>query len=153
LKTVESSPVQRHLPNYSDLEYDDVEVFFTDDDRVFTENVTYTKINLENDEFTFLRQVEEKIKELHGTEQISDLELEILRMLSAGNSYKEVSEELQISRTSVRKNFDSSCNKIAFSLGGVFTNEGYKEYIAEKYSLTNEQAEKTMELLESNRRL
>jgi hypothetical protein len=85
--------------------------------------------------------------------QISELELEVLRMLSIGNTYKEVAKKLGISRDSARKNFNTSCNKLAFSLGGVFTDEGYAEYMAEKYSLTDQQVDVMMELLESNRRL
>jgi DNA-binding CsgD family transcriptional regulator len=147
------NPLKQRNPVYGDTELDDVHLLFTDEDDVVGDNVLYTTVNVEDDEFTLLRQVEEKIKELVDKGQISELELEVLRMLSIGNTYKEVAKKLGISRDSARKNFNTSCNKLAFSLGGVFTDEGYAEYMAEKYSLTDQQVDVMMELLESNRRL
>lgn len=138
---------------YGDEDVDDVYLLYTDDDDIVGDNIIYTQMNIEDDEFTFMRQIDEKIKELVKAGQISELELQILQMLSNGNSYTEVSEQLNISRKSARKNFNTSCNKIAFALGGVFTDEGYAEYMAEKYSLTGRQVEAMLELLESNRRL
>jgi len=150
---VETNELIPNLPRYGDTDYDDVQLLYTENDDIFNENVVFTTMNLEEDEYRFLRQMEEKIKELVKTGQISELELNVIEMLSEGNSYKEVSKELNISRDSARKIFNTSCNKIAFSLGGVFTDEGYAEYIVEKYSLSEEDMERVMKLLESNRRL
>lgn len=149
----ETNELIPNLPRYGDTEYDDVQLLYTENDDIFNENVVFTTIDLEDDEYRFLKQMEEKIKELVNTGQISELELKVIEMLSEGNSYKEVSKKLDISRDSARKIFNTSCNKIAFSLGGVFTDEGYAEYMIEKYSLDENQMEKIMELLESNRRL
>lgn len=149
----EVSPIRWNLPRYGDIEYDDVQLLYTENDDIFDENIVYTVMDVENDEYTFFREMVEKIKELVSRGQISELEYNVIRLLSEGNSYKEVAKKLEISRDSARKIFNTSCNKIAFSLGGVFTDEGYAEYITKKYSLKEEELEKIMKLLESHRRL
>ena len=111
------------------------------------------RVDFENDEWHFLIQVESKIKEMFESKQLTEKEVNILWLLSEGNSYKEVGKELNIGKSSVRKIFNSTCGKIAFALGGVFTDEGYVEYMAEKHSLTDVEISKMVTLMESNRRL
>jgi len=142
------------LPLISEeADVDDAYLLYTDNDDKVGDDIVYTFMNIEDDEYTLLKQVEEKIEELVNSGQISELELKVIQKVSDGNSYKEVAEILNISRISVRKIFSTSCNKIAFALGGVFTNEGYAEYIADKHGLSDQKIEEMMELLESNRRL
>lgn len=152
LHTVET----KHLQNparYGDIDYDEAYLMYLENDEPLNENMICTSMNVENDEFIFLREMEEKIKELVDSGQISELEYKVIVMLSEGNSYKEVSEKLKISRKTARNIFNSSCDKIAFSLGGFFTDEGYIEYMSEKYSLSDQQVEEIMRIFESNRRI
>ena len=90
---------------------------------------------------------------MYESNQLTIKELEILRMLSDGNSYKETGEKINIGKNSVRKIFNSTCSKIAFALGGVFTNEGYAEYMKERHNLSDIEVSKMIMLIESNRRL
>lgn len=110
-------------------------------------------IDFENDEYNFLLQLGTKIRDLHECEQLTPTEWYIIERLSEGNSYKEVGEKLKIGKNSVRKIFNSTCSKLAFSLGGVFTDEGYVEYMSDKHSLAEAEVSKMLALMESNRRL
>jgi hypothetical protein len=80
-------------------------------------------------------------------------EIYILNELADGNSYKEVARDLKLGKNSVRKIFNSTCNKLAFALGGVFTDEGYVEYMKDRHGLTEIEISKMITLMESNRRL
>ena len=150
----ETKQASRFYPiNYGDMDYDDIELFYADDDSMYSENVHYAQVNFEDDEYNFLLQVENKIREMYESEQLTGKEIETLCLVSEGNSYKEVGEALSIGKSSIRKIFSSTCNKIAFSLGGVFTDEGYVEYMVTKHSLTEAEISKMVTLMESNRRL
>lgn len=143
----------KHPTIYGDLEIDDLPLMYTDDDAVLNDNVVFNVINMENDEYTFLLQLETKINDLHKSGQLSNEEKEIIQLIAEGNSYKEVGEKLNLGKNSVRKIFVSSCQKLAFSLGGLFTDEGYVEYMTKKYSLDETDVAKMIVLMESNRRL
>ena len=111
------------------------------------------EIDFENDEYNFLLQVDTKIRDLHVSGQLTPTEWCIIEKLSEGNSYKEVGKYLNIGKASVRKIFNSTCSKLAFALGGVFTNEGYAEYMKDKHNLSDIEISKMITLMESNRRL
>jgi DNA-binding CsgD family transcriptional regulator len=111
------------------------------------------EIDFENDEYNFLLQLDTKIRDMLVSGQITPTERHIIEKLSEGNSYKEVGEKLNIGKSSVRKIFNSICNKLAFTLGGIFTDEGYAEYMMDKHNLSEVEVSKMITLMESNRRL
>ena len=131
------------------------DLYYTDfeDDIPFDDSDYFIVVAVENDEYNFLLQVEDKIKEMYKDKKISPIELKVLQLLSIGNTYKEVGKELNFAVKKVRKIFNSTCSKIAFALGGVFTDEGYVEYMMEKHNLTEDKVSKMILLMESNRRL
>ena len=131
----------------------DAGMFFDVDDGSIPEEISYIDFDFENDEWHFLLQVESKIKEMYKSKQLTRKEVEILWLLSEGNSYKEVGEILFIGKNSIRKIFNSTCIKVAFALGGLFTNEGYIEYMTEKHNLSEGEISRMATLMESNRRL
>jgi predicted DNA-binding protein (UPF0251 family) len=131
----------------------DAGMFFDVDDGSIPEEIAYLDFDFENNEYNFLLQIDMKIKEMCELNQLTIKELEILRMLSDGNSYKEAGKKINIGKNSVRKIFNSTCSKIAFALGGVFTNEGYAEYMKERHNLSDIEVSKMIMLIESNRRL
>lgn len=125
-----------------------------DGDTMFAmvESISF-ETDLEDDSYTLLLQIESKIKEMFIAKQITDREVIVLKMTSEGYSYREIAEFLDIGWRFVRKIFHSTSNKIAFSLGGVFTDEGYAEYMTTKYRLNDSQISKMINLMESKRRL
>lgn len=101
---------------------DAVESFFLDDD-VFLD-------------FLFL---EKKMKEMETKGMFSDKEKEILNFVVGGSTYSSLEKHVGITRDTISKKFRAVCERIAFYIGGIFTDEGYLEYMKEKYNLTDHQ--------------
>lgn len=140
--------------NFTEENYDgDLYYIDLEDDIPFADSSYYTVMNVEKDEYNFLLQLEDRINEMYVDGKLSYVEVRVLQELSIGNTYKEVGQQLEITVTTIRKIFNSTCTKIAFALGGVFTNEGYMEYMIEKHNLTEDEISKMITLIESNRRL
>lgn len=104
-------------------------------------------INFESDEYNDVLILEDKIDEMFKCGTLSEQEIFILNELSLGKSYLQVSRELNFSRSVVKKIFDSICKKVEFSLGGVYTDEGYLEDLQERYNLTPQQVEKARQYM------
>ena len=83
--------------------------------------------NLESDLHLDLIEVERKIKELLDKKLLTDYEIMIINAVITGISY-----------SSLAKEFRGVCDKIAYYLGDHFTDEGYQEYMRDKYNLTEE---------------
>jgi DNA-binding CsgD family transcriptional regulator len=131
----------------------DAGMFYDVDDGSIPDEISYVELDFENDEYNFLIQIDMKIRDMHVAGQLTPEECYIVEKLSDGNSYKEVARDLELGKNSVRKIFNSTCNKLAFALGGVFTDEGYVEYMKDKHGLTEIEISKMITLMESNRRL
>jgi len=94
--------------------------------------------NLESDLHLDLIEVERKIKELLDKKLLTDYEIMIINAVITGISYSSLAKELDISRVTIAKEFRGVCDKIAYYLGDHFTDEGYQEYMRDKYNLTEE---------------
>ena len=112
----------------------------------------YYEMDLEFDDYIDLLSVEEKVKELYANGILSKAEITILDELSNGLSYREIKEKHNLPISIIKSTFILACNKIAFYLGGSFTDEGYLEEFTSKYNLTSEQAEKAMEYMRLRKR-
>ena len=95
--------------------------------------------NLNDDDYNNLLLLEKKIKELINKNIFSPLELDILGELYKNRSTKVIYGKLGIADKTFYIYFKALCEKIAFSLGGYFTDEGYIRYMVSKYNLTEEQ--------------
>lgn len=105
--------------------------------------------DFESDSYNNLLIIENKIKELAKNGTIEPFELAILDYVSTNKSYDELEELLGISRQVISKYFSNICNKISFSLGGIFTDAGYLEYMRENYRLSEEEIEIIQEHINS----
>jgi hypothetical protein len=99
--------------------------------------------NLNDDDYNNLLILEKKIKELIDKEVFTPLELDILSVLLSNKGLNNVHIRLGISKITFYKYFKIVCEKLAFSLGGYITEEGYIKYFITKYNLTEIQ-EKTL---------
>jgi transcriptional regulator CtsR len=97
---------------------------------------------IEDDQFNDLIVVEKAIKELFEMGLISEYELKIIEMLEDGSFKKDVSRRLKIKRETLIKDFDVVCSRIAYYLGGYFTDDGFLSHMSERYRLTEEQIKK-----------
>jgi|WetSurSiteA1Bulk_404760.scaffolds.fasta_scaffold07284_6 hypothetical protein len=111
---------------------------------------SYT-IDFEDMDYNNLLLIETLIEKLIQSNSISDREIVVLNQILAGNSIAMIEKSLGISRITLTKILDDLCDRVAFILGGEFTNEGYLEYMREKYNLTEEQITKARDYMISNR--
>ena len=113
-----------------------------------------TRINpdFESDEYNNLLIVERKIKDLVKIGTIDRFELAILDYVSSNKPYSTLQHLLGISRNTIANYFKRICDRISYSLGGMFTDEGFLEYMKEKYNLTEEQIEQMRNHMKSRYR-
>lgn len=109
-------------------------------------------INFNDDVYNDLLIVEKKVKEMFLSRQITKKEMRILKRIMLGRNIVDVERDLNISRIWVSKTFSEVCDRIGYLLGGEFTDEGFLEYMKEKYQLQDSQMETMAEFLNSNKR-
>lgn len=97
------------------------------------------KPDFNSDEYNNLLIVESKIKELTNLGVIDSFELAILHFVTSKGSYTQLEELLKINRNTLANHFKRICNRISYSLGYEFTDEGYLQYMQEKYNLLDSQ--------------
>jgi len=108
--------------------------------------------NFDDDDYNNLLVIEKKIYELFNKEIITNLELSIINIVGDGKSLASAGQFLDISRATISKIFSNICDRIAYTLGGIFTNDGYLDYMKDKYNLTDIQLDKAKEYIESKYR-
>jgi hypothetical protein len=121
-----------------------IQTLLLDRDRIRSE------IDFESNDYNNLLIIENKIKELLSNNTLTNKELFMLDIIITSGSYDSAGDILDITRQTASKYFRAICNKISFSLGGEFTDNGYLEYMAKKYNLDNEQVNKMREHMESS---
>jgi hypothetical protein len=112
-------------------------------------NRIYATADFESDEFNDLLLIDKKIEDLLKKGLLSPFELEILDTITSGVPLNEIETSLKLERHTISKIYSSITNRIAFYLGGYFTDEGYLEYISSKYNLQNNQIKKLEEFMSS----
>lgn len=109
-------------------------------------------LDLDNFDYNNLLLIEKTLKDLIKNDRTTKREILILKHILDGKNIIDIERELKFSRLTVTKLFSRLCDKVAFMLGDVFTDEGYIEYMQEKYGLTIEQIEKLKSFMQSNKR-
>jgi hypothetical protein len=107
------------------------------------------KNDIESDEFNDLIVIEKKIEELYKDGIISDDEISLLSYIEDGKPVANSKENFGKNRISLAKDFTKLCNKIAFYVGGYFTDDGYADYMKTKYNLTDPEVEKMLIYMKS----
>ena len=104
-------------------------------------------VDLNGNDYNNLLVLEKTIKDLHKAGNISDREIEVINLVSTSKSLRKLEKENTLARHSLAKVFYSVCEKLAFILGGEFTDEGYLAYIKIKHRLDDKQTEKVREYM------
>lgn len=94
--------------------------------------------DIDSDVFNDLLLVEGAIQKLRDRKLISDADMQIIEFFS---NFENGIEKPKFEGHTISKKYNQICNRIAYFLGGYFTNDGYLNYMAEKYKLTGEQLE------------
>jgi hypothetical protein len=93
--------------------------------------------------------IEKKIEDLHKEGLVSEAELSLIKYMEDGKPIVNSKEEFGKNRLSLAKDFITLCNKLAFYLGDYFTDDGYAEYMKQKYSLNDEELSKMITYMSS----
>ena len=112
--------------------------------------ILHAQPDFEDDEYNNLLVVESKVNFLVENGLIQKQELDVLNLLTSGKRFKDIEGILNLNRVTISKVFREVCKKISFSLGGVFTDDGYINYMVEKYKLNSDEAEKLEKYIQSN---
>lgn len=112
------------------------------DDLDWIDNVAYQNYDFESDIYNDLITVESKLKELIDNGHISKDEIKIMNYILSGRTISQIERGENITRPTLLKKFSDVCSRVAFHLGGIFTDDGYLNMIIDKYNLTNEEIEK-----------
>ena len=97
---------------------------------------------IESEEFNDLLIVEKAVDELEELGLLSPNDLEILN--DSKDNYRTKAQKETYARR-----LTYICERIAYYLGGYFTDEGYINYLTKKYKLTLEQQEAAREYMKS----
>jgi len=96
--------------------------------------------------------LEKKIGTLYKEELVSDLEISVIKKMEENKSFSQIAYEMEMSRSTVTKIFRNACNRIAFYLGGYYTDDGFLDSLQENYGLSKEEVHKVYEKINSKYR-
>lgn len=100
------------------------------------------ELNYDDETYLDLLSVMVTFDKLVKDNLISDRDKKIFNMIHDEEAtFQDVENKLGISRVTVSIVFKAICNKIAYMLGDHFTNEGYIDYLSNKYSLSDQEVE------------
>lgn len=132
------------LRNYEHIKHKIVTV---DPDSYF--EVAYT-MDLEDDLYNDLLLIETVVVDMFKSGRATPKQKKIISQICKGRNFVDMEGTLGISRITTSKIFSEFCDGVGYMLGGIFTNEGFMEYMIDKYSLNTEQVAKMQNFLESN---
>jgi hypothetical protein len=101
-----------------------------------------------SDEFNDIIILEKKLKDLITRRVISLLEIKVINLFADGNTPKDIASKLKLNRVTVSEIFNRTCEKVAFYLGGTFTDDGFATYMQDKYNLTQVEYERLIKYME-----
>jgi hypothetical protein len=119
------------------------------DDEYYNQEDINFNIDFDDDSYTDLLSIELMFKNLSDNGILTDKESLIIVLLSNGNSIAGISKKYNLNRNTISKEFNSACSKIAFVLGGYFTNDGFINHIEKTYKLSKEQENKLRKIMEN----
>lgn len=96
------------------------------------------KGDIESSEFNDLLLIEKAISELQNKKLISSEEIAILEYFK---NNKPESDKPRGERHFLSRRYYEICDRIAYYLGGYYTDEGYLEYMKTKYCLSDTKVE------------
>ncbi len=105
--------------------------------------------DINSDSYNNILIIEKAIKELLEDKLITTLEVQIVNIISEGYTFSDIETKLGISRETTSKIFINTCKKIAYYLGGEFTDEGLIEHMELQYKLTPIQIDKLRKFMHS----
>jgi hypothetical protein len=106
--------------------------------------------NFESDDYNNLLIIEKKITGMMEKQMFSMQEVHILTLIREGYLFGDIESQIGLGRDTVSKIYKGICERIAFSLGGEFTNDGFIREVSKKNHLSPEEQAKLARFMESN---
>jgi hypothetical protein len=94
----------------------------------------------DSDDYNNLLILEKKINSLYSQGKLSLFELETIKEMSQNKSKYQLTKSLGKDYKTIMSIFDHLTEMLGFCLGGIFTNEGYLDYMVNKYKLSPEKS-------------
>lgn len=107
---------------------------------------------IDSDEFNDLMSVETTIEKLYSLDILTEKELLIIQLFALGMLPFQMEKKLKLNRRTIAKIFEEITNKIAYTLGGVFTDEGYIDFLSKKYNLNDNKIQLAQNYIDSRNR-
>jgi hypothetical protein len=98
--------------------------------------------DIESDEYNNILVIEKKIKELHESGFLSDPDMYVIDLVADNRPLRELQENLGRSHVTTSDLFIQICERIAYFLGGYFTDEGFIHSMQKNYRLSDEDVDK-----------
>jgi AraC-like DNA-binding protein len=95
--------------------------------------------NIDSDDFNDLILVEKKLNELIANKSITQKEIKIVNIYLNCLNLEKAQKELGMSRLTISKIFTRVCERVSTYLGYSFTDEGFIEYMTDKYRLNKDE--------------
>jgi len=95
--------------------------------------------DFESDDYNDLLLIEKALKNLREKNQITSLEYIIVDYIAEGYQVEDIEKFVGIRRQTIARIYKDVCNRIAFYLGGSFTDDGLIEDLRKEYNLSKEQ--------------
>jgi hypothetical protein len=109
------------------------------------------EVDLEDFDYNNLLLVEDAIDKLLCARQLSIRDLAIVVAVSSSKSFPQLERELGKTRITLGLSFQKICERLAFHLGGYFTDNGYLEYLKHKYKLDDARVNSVKVYIESRK--
>lgn len=111
------------------------------------------KIHLEgrdSEMLGYLLTLENKTKELVSKNLFTKDEIMLLNELMYGKTITQLGQEHGLSRVTTAMKIDALTDKLSMYLGGIYTDEGFLNYMKKKYRLNDEQVTLLEEKIKGN---
>lgn len=105
--------------------------------------------DINSDQYNDLLAIEKAIDYLRAIGRITDEESQILLYVSSGGYDIKSNGTLDRERHSISAHYSRICQRIAYYLGGYFTDEGYIMYMKSKYGLDKQQVDTLIKYINS----
>jgi hypothetical protein len=106
--------------------------------------------DFDSDDYNNLLVIEKKIAGMIENNMFSVQEKRILSLITEGYLFGDIESQIGLGRDTVSKIYKNICERIAFSLGGEFTNDGFIREVSRRHHLSPKEQEKLILFMASN---
>lgn len=97
--------------------------------------------DIESDEYNNLLTIESKIDDLYNHGLLSDMDILIINSVADNRPLKDLESSVDKNRITISKSFIQICDRIAYFLGGYFTDDGFLDNLKSQYRVTDSELE------------